>query len=472
MDSEKIRESVIAGSWYPGNAGTLKKEIRKYLDQANVSPLKGDIAGLIVPHAGYVYSGGVAAHAYKLLLDQPFERVLIVAPSHRAYFQGASVYKLGGYRTPLGVVPLDRELVESLLKQPVPIDYVPQAHTQEHSLEIQLPFLQVVLKEFKLTPIVMGDQAFENCRRLAEAIAAVCRGKRVLFVASSDLSHFHPYNEAKQLDRAVVDQVAAFDAAGLSASLGKGSGEACGGGPMMTVMLAAQKLGAGKSKVLSYANSGDVTGDNRSVVGYMSAVLYDNPGQKRDQPKSPKRKVGVDLGLSEEEKKTLRELAYQTIRSRCLGEPLPELSPQTPKLQEPRAAFVCVKKAGELRGCIGMIEAKTPLHETIKNMAVQAAFSDPRFCALEPSELNEIELEISVLTPMQRIRDIEQIEIGTHGLYIRKGYQSGLLLPQVATDNGWDREQFLQWTCKKAGLAKNEWKSPNVELYIFSADVF
>ncbi|MDY0038997.1 MAG: AmmeMemoRadiSam system protein B, partial [Desulforhabdus sp.] len=459
MGLEKIRESVIAGSWYPGQADTLKREVQKYLDQAAVSPLKGDIVGLIVPHAGYVYSGGVAAHAYKLLLDQPFERVLIVAPSHRAYFKGASVYKLGGYRTPLGVVPLDRELVDSLLKQPIEIDYVPQAHAQEHSLEIQLPFLQVVIKEFKLTPIVMGDQAFENCSKLAEAIAAVCEGKRALLVASSDLSHFHPYAVAKKLDQTIIDQVAAFDAAELSASLRKGSGEACGGGPMLTVMLAAQKLGAGKSRVLKYANSGDVTGDNSSVVGYLSAVLYDNPGRKRDQQQSGRSKVGVDLGLSEEEKITLRELAYQTIRGRCLGEPLPEFSAQTPKLQEHRGAFVCVKKAGELRGCIGMIEAKTPLHETIKNMAIQAAFSDPRFCAVEPSELNQIDLEISVLTPMERIRDIDRIEIGKHGLYIRKGYQSGLLLPQVATENNWDREQFLQWTCKKAGLAKNEWKA-------------
>lgn len=472
MDSEKIRESVIAGSWYPGRPEVLKRDIQKYLDQATVSPPKGDIVGLIAPHAGYLYSGGVAAHAYKLLKDQPFDRVLVIAPSHRAYFQGASVYKAGGYRTPLGIVPLDRELVDSLLGQSALLDYVPHAHSQEHSLEIQLPFLQVVLDQFKLTPIVMGDQAFENCSQLAEVIAAVCREKRVLLVASSDLSHFHPYEEAKNLDQQIVDRVAAYDAAGLSESLRKGYSEACGGGPMMTVMLAAQKMGATKAQVLRYANSGDVTGDHRSVVGYMAAVLYDNPGKKQDRPVQPHTRVGVDLGLSQEEKDFLRDLAYQSIRSRCLKEPPPEVSPATAKLQEPRGAFVCVKKAGELRGCIGMIEAKAPLHETIKNMAVQAAFSDPRFCALEVSELQEIELEISVLTPMERIHDAAEIEIGKHGLYIRKGYHSGLLLPQVATDNEWNREQFLQWTCRKAGLPANSWKSSDVELYAFSADVF
>ncbi|MCK8601048.1 AmmeMemoRadiSam system protein B [Desulfoferrobacter suflitae] len=465
MKGEKIRESVIAGSWYPANKKALEEEIRAHIGKVKFSPPQGEIVAMIAPHAGYAYSGGVAAHAYRLLIDRPFDRVLIVAPSHRAYFQGASVYKLGGYRTPLGVVPLDREIVDALLQQPGSIDYVPQAHSQEHSLEIQLPFLQVVLQDFKLTPIVMGEQSFENCARLADSIVSVCQDKKVLLLASSDLSHFHSYDEARRLDQIVLDRVSSFNPEGLAESLKRGECEACGGGPMVSVMLAARKLGATKCKVLQYANSGDATGDRHSVVGYMAAALINNPG-------GDKGTVGVDLGLSEEEKKALRQLAYQTIRSRCLGEPLPEFSPQTSKMTEPRGAFVCVKKAGALRGCIGMIEARGALHETIKEMAVQAAFSDPRFCALQPSELDGIEVEISVLTPMERVTDLDKIEIGKHGLYIRKGYRSGLLLPQVAVENGWDREQFLEWTCRKAGLQPNAWKKSDVELYMFSADVF
>jgi len=472
MSAEQIRESVIAGSWYPGNAQTLKHEIEKYLNRAKVGPLTGNIIGLAAPHAGYIYSGAVAAHAYKLLLDQPFDRVVIVAPSHRAYFEGASVYKLGGYRTPLGVVPLDGELVEGLLQQPIPIDYVVRAHNQEHSLEIQLPFLQMVLKEFKLTPVVLGDQSYSNCARLAEAIAAVCGDKKVLLVASTDLSHFHPYGEAKRLDDRVLDRVMAFDPVGLSEDLRSGKCEACGGGPLMTVMLAAQKLGANKSKVLQYANSGDVTGDSTSVVGYMSAVFYDNPGAAKSAGKAKTGTAGVDLGLSQEEKNALRELAFQAIRSRCFGEPPPEFTTTSAKLRERRGAFVCIKKAGNLRGCIGLIEAGEPLYKTIKNMAIQAAFSDPRFCSLEPSELAEIQVEISVLTPLERVKDPAQIEIGKHGLYLRQGYHSGLLLPQVATENDWDREQFLEWTCRKAGLPPHAWKEPDAELYVFSADVF
>jgi len=472
MPVEKIRESVIAGTWYPGQPDSLKREIQKYLAQAGNYSIQGELIGLVAPHAGYTYSGAVAAHAYRLLEGQGFERVLILAPSHRAYFKGASIYHLGGYRTPLGVVPLDQEPIEALMTHSSLISHVPNAHTQEHSLEIQLPFLQVMLESFRLTPIVLGDQSFEFCQKLAEIIANVCRGKRILLIASTDLSHYHLYNEAKRLDQVVLDQVAAFDPEGLSRKLQKGECEACGGGPLMTLMLAAQNLGADAAKILKYANSGDVTGESREVVGYMSAAVYKLDPAERSQSEKEKSKVGIDLGLSADEKETLKTIAFEAIRSRCLGHSMPAMEAGTAKLQESRGAFVCLKKSGELRGCIGMIEGRGPLHETIRTMAIQAAFADPRFCALDGTELDQIDLEISVLTPLIRIKDPSDIEIGKHGLFIRKSYASGLLLPQVAVEQGWDRMQFLEWTCKKAGLSPHSWKESDTEIYIFSADIF
>lgn len=473
MQGQRIRESVIAGSWYPGDPEVLKKDIAKFLEQAEVAPLRDRLVGLVAPHAGYIYSGGVAAHAYKLLLDQPYDRVLVLAPSHRAFFQGASVYKPGPYRTPLGVVPLDAELIDSLCRRPISIDYVPQAHEQEHSLEIQLPFLQVALGQFSLTPIVMGEHSRDQVQQLAKAIAESCRDKNVLLVASSDLSHFHSYDEAKRLDRKVLERVAGFDAQGLAQDFEQRQCEACGAGPIVTVMLAARLLGANQAQMLHYANSGDVTGDMRGVVGYMSAAFYQKAeaGQGRGPDRS-REKVGVDLGLNDQEKQTLREIAQQAVRSHCFGEPIPEISDLPEKLKEPKGAFVCFHKGGNLRGCIGMIEGREPLHITIQSMAIQAAFSDPRFCPLEPSELDQIDMEISVLTPLQRITDPALIEIGKHGVLIRRGYYSGLLLPQVATDNDWDRQQFLEWTCKKAGLPNDAWQDPASELFIFSADIF
>ncbi len=184
------------------------------------------------------------------------------------------------------------------------------------------------------------------------------------------------------------------------------------------------------------------------------------------------RKTGIDLGFSPEEKKLLHELAYLAIRCRCLGEPMPDIAAGSEKLEKPRGAFVCIHKDGELRGCIGMIEPREPLRDTIRKMAVEAAFKDPRFCAVAPDELDKIDIEISVLTPLELIDDPSEIEIGLHGLYVRRGFHAGLLLPQVAVEHEWDRKQFLDWTCAKAGLPKGAWKEPDVEVYVFSADVF
>lgn len=463
---ERVRKSVIAGTWYPGNPQTLKREITRYLDKASVEPISGVLKGLVVPHAGYIYSGWVAAHSYKLLERNPRHRVIIVAPSHHAYFHGASVYTPGGYETPLGVVPLDREIVEALLKTSPVVKDLPEAHLKEHSLEIQLPFLQVVLENnIRLTPIVMGVQTYETCEALAKALVQVVQDKDdVILIASSDLSHYHSEQEARKLDSLVIDRIIALDPVGLLDGIKKGLCEACGAGPIATVMMACKALGAHKASILKYATSADVTGDRSAVVGYLSVAFIDNPGHGK--------KVGVDLGLSDEEKRILKELAYATIKAKLEGNPLPSVANPKGKLLERRGAFVTLHKNGQLRGCIGYIEGHRPLWETVRDMAIQAAFHDPRFPALSPQEFPLIDIEISVLTPLEPLKDISDIEIGKHGLVIRKGFYSGLLLPQVAAEYGWDRETFLEWTCRKAGLPPDAWKSKDVEIYIFSADVF
>jgi AmmeMemoRadiSam system protein B len=274
MSAEKIRESVIAGTWYPADPALLKKEIVRYLDRARPSEPEGDLTGLVVPHAGYIYSGSVAAWSYKLLLKSRFDRVLILAPSHQASFAGASVYNLGGYRTPLGIVPLDRELIDDLYKNSAIIHYVPQAESREHSLEIQLPFLQTVLEAFSLTPVIMGTHHYDFCLELAEAIAEACSTKRVLIIASSDLSHYYPYEKAKLLDGVCLERLNCFDPQGLAAEVENQRTQACGAGPLITIMLAAKRLGAARCKVLNYTNSGDVTGDRSGVVGYAAAAIY------------------------------------------------------------------------------------------------------------------------------------------------------------------------------------------------------
>lgn len=472
MATEVVRESLLAGSWYPSDPGKLRKQISAYVSRANPPHIEGTLMGLVCPHAGYMYSGGVAAYAYKLLSRSPFERVLILAPSHHAHFQGASVYSEGGYRTPLGVVPIDAEMIETLRKKSSLFGYFPRADLEEHSLEIQLPFLQTVLPRFSLVPIIMGNQDYEHCESLAQALAEVCAEKRTLLVASTDLSHYYTYEDAISFDRVFLDHMKDFDIEGLSRDILSQKCYACGAGPVLTLMLAAKKLGADCSKVLHYANSGDVTGEKTGgVVGYMAAALFRSP-ENTETLKDRDAESGIDLGFTDEERKFLKDLAYQAIRSRCLGQPMPEISREFPRLRENRGAFVCIHKGKDLRGCIGVIEGREPLFDTIKRMAVEAAFGDPRFCSLAREELDEIDVEVSVLTPLERIHDASEVEIGKHGIFIRKGLRSGLLLPQVAVEQGWNREQFLEWTCRKAGLPQNAWKDPDCTIYVFSADVF
>jgi AmmeMemoRadiSam system protein B/AmmeMemoRadiSam system protein A len=475
-EMKEIREPALAGSWYPGDPETLSRDVKRYLENAKKEKVEGEIVALVSPHAGYMYSGQVAAHAYKLVEGVAFESVIVVGPSHRFPFKGASLWDRGGFRTPLGVVAVDVELSKKMMEKRKEIRYIPEAHHQENSLELQIPFLQTVLKPFKLVPITMEpDWSWETCQYLASAIAETVKGKRVLLVASTDLSHYYSYNIAVELDRIVLNHIERFDIEGLNRDLKSNRAEACGGGPVVAIMLAAKMLGANRGKVLKYANSGDVTGDRGRVVGYAAAAFYKTAGGKekmKEEKMKEEKKVGVDLGLNEEEKKTLHHIARAVIENKARGKAVPEFKIESPVLKENRGAFVTIHKKGQLRGCIGYIEGHGPLHKTIEEMAEAAAFRDPRFTPVKEKELPELEFEISVLTPLKRIKDVNEIQVGKHGIYIKKGWYSGLLLPQVATEYGWDRMTFLEHTCQKAGLPPNAWKEKDTEIYIFSADIF
>ena len=463
--NSKLRRPVVAGSFYPENPDTLSYTIDNYLENLPQKTIKGEIIGIISPHAGYIYSGEVAAHAYKLLQDRSYNIVVVIAPSHRAHFPGVSVYNQGGYQTPLGTVPVDITLANTLIAESPIISYVPEAHTQEHSLEVQLPFLQKVLKNFVLIPFVMGDQSYGICEKLSRALVDNLSDKKVLFIASSDLSHYYSYKKACGLDKIIVNRIEAFDYKGLAKDLEMGICEACGGGPMIVVMETAKNLGADNSIVLKYANSGDTGGDKDGVVGYLSAAFINSKV-------NPKRKKGIDLRLTKDEKKILHLIAKEAIESELEGRESSEITIVGKVLKEKRGAFVSLHKHGELRGCIGSIKAVEPLFQTVQSMAKAAAFEDFRFSPIKKEEFSDLDIEISVLTPLKKISDPKEIEVGKHGIYIKKGSSSGLLLPQVAIEYSWNRKTFLEHTCLKAGLQKDAWKEGETEIYIFSADIF
>jgi len=272
-----VREPSVSGMFYPDDPAVLRKDIGVYLKGADVEPFSGQVHGIVSPHAGYVYSGQVAAYAYKAVSGLEFDTVIVIAPSHRAYFEGIALWEKGSFKTPLGNITIDEHSAEELLEESDIFITNRDVHRGEHSLEVQLPFLQCVFKDFLLVPLLMGAGAEDLYEKASDAIKRVISGsaRRCLIVASTDLSHYYPYATAVKIDTITVEHLRNFDVPAMIRDTRSEKAQACGAGPMITAMMAARKLGAGASRVLKYANSGDVSGDRSGVVGYVSAIFFE-----------------------------------------------------------------------------------------------------------------------------------------------------------------------------------------------------
>ena len=465
----EIKEPNVAGAFYPENPTELSQLIDKFLEKANPEPVKGDIFALISPHAGYEFSGQTAAFGYKLIRNKPYKTVIVIATSHQFGFSGASVYPEGAFRTPLGDLKIDKEFAQKLLNKDKEIFFEPDAFAREHSVEVQLPFLQKVLTGFKIVPIIMGDSTLENCKNLASLIReAIGKRKDVLVVVSTDMYHGYDYDEAQDFDNLTLSYLKDMDAEGLYNALNQGSAQLCGGFGVVTTLILSRELGHNNLKVLSRTNSAIVTGRKVKgiwTVGYTSCAIDE---QKACLPAGRERPM-----LNKEQRKKLLELARRSIETYLKTGKKLEVAEQDPVLNKEMGAFVTLHEHGELRGCIGNIVGKGPLYLTVRDMAVESAVGDPRFPALALLDLKNVEIEISVLSPLKRVSSAEEIQLGEHGVLVRRGYNSGLFLPQVATETGWSKEEFLSSLCAhKAGLPPDAWKDKDTELYIFTAEVF
>ncbi len=464
----EVRPAILAGTWYPADPGQLRRSIQGYLAQARASlPTGARLIALIVPHAGHRFSGPVAAYGYQLLAKGSFDRVLIIAPSHRVNFRGVSVFKGQAYATPLGRVPIDQSLSDALRKQRG-FGYAWPIHQREHAIEIQLPFLQVALGRFKLIAAVMGRPTLFWARLAAQGILQVMGRRRVLLVASTDLSHFYTEEKAHALDRVLIRHLKNLDVFGLARAFTARQCFACGAGPLMAVMIAGKKLGANRLKVLKYATSADTGGGRQSVVGYLAAALYHDPRVKAGPPRHSSH-GGV---YSAVERGHLKKIARGVVVARLTGRPAPRLRPRFKALARPRGVFVTINRRGRLRGCIGHIRADQPLYRAVADAALSAAFRDPRFKPITRQEMADLEFEISVLSPLRPVKNVREVVVGRDGLFIVRGARAGLLLPQVPIEFGWTREQFLTAVCRKAGLAATAWREPGTRLYTFTAEVF
>ncbi len=487
MEAVLERSPVVAGQFYPDDPDNLSKTVKKMLAKASSSP-EGELIGLIAPHAGYVFSGNVAAESFHLLEEKEnIENVILVGPSHSEGFYFSSVLTGGYYTTPLGEVPVNSELAKAIVESGED-EYV-QASIKghaikgtwgEHCLEVQLPFLQSVLKDFSIVPILMGNQSYEMSKQLAESIVNVIRGTNSVLVASTDLSHYHSYREARKLDSNILRQVRAFNPRGIAELIDNREAQACGSGPVMTVMMCSHSLGADSSRVLEYKTSADSPyGDYERVVGYMAAAFekknQDDKPEQAETNNIDRKNIEVDQQspdeITQDQKISLLRLARAQIRSAILGDVPQPVRLNDQKLSENMGAFVTIKTSGKLRGCIGFVESDRPLSVNVAEAARAAATRDPRFSTLNIDELDDTEIEISLLSPMSPISP-EKVNPGKHGLWIIKGYNRGLLLPQVASERKWDRETFLENICLKASLPGDSWREKDIELYSFTAVVF
>ena len=454
--ARSVFEPVVAGQFYPADPVKLGSMVRSYIDGAGRPTLKGEVYGLIAPHAGYIYSGPTAGHAYRDVKGNRYDVVVLVAPSHTSSLAGVAVLDMDAYRTPLGEVPIDREKIRALMDQAPWIDHVPALFAREHSLEVQLPFIQAALAPgFKLIPVVMGSPDPLLAEAFSEVLARQFRGKSVLYVASSDMSHYLTYDQAKEMDKGTLEILRSGEIGTLVHRCSKRESELCGLGPVQVMMHLARKMGIEGGAVLKYENSGDTAGARDRVVGY-AAVAFVNPEE--------------DLSLSD--KQSLLTLARSTLEGYVRTGKRPEIFPGSPGLEKPGAAFVTLKSRGQLRGCIGQLRPTMPLYRSISEMTVSSCSRDMRFTAVKAEELSDIRLEISVMSPFIKVNSVEEIEVGRDGLYLSYMGRSGVLLPQVPEEQGWDKRAFLEGVCRKAALPDRAWEKDGAELYRFTAQVF
>ena len=488
-----VRPPAVAGQFYPGDAKALRATVEACLADAPAAEFKGRLMALIAPHAGYEFSGKVAGWSFKQLRKGQFQRVIVLGPSHYGGFRGFSIMDAGAFATPLGDVPLDRPVCVKLSAHELHAR-ADDAQAREHSIEAELPFLQVALGEFQLVPIMVGYLAPGDAEKIAAALREYLTPSTLL-VVSSDFTHYGrsygyvPFTEdieqnLRKLDMGAVDLIVGKDYEGYVKYMRNPAPTICGRFPIEVLLklLPAEAEG----RLLKYDTSGRITGDWSLSVSYVSAIFTVPADWKPAQAGKPAAAAPAEeKALTAAEQKTLLKIARDTLEAFVRTGRAPEISPEkyalTPALQAECGAFVTLNKKNEgLRGCIGNIgyaepplrRGLMPLYRTVAQMAVEASSEDPRFTPVRAGELKDIELEISVLSLARQVRGPEDFQVGRDGIIIRKEGGGAVFLPQVAPEQHWTREQTLDNLCLKAGWPPHEWKKPGMAFYTFTAQVF
>jgi len=460
----KIRPPAVSGQFYPDNVLRLQDFLNEFL----VSPSLCDTApvtALIVPHAGLRYSGETAAIAFSVVDPARWRHIVLIGPTHYRRFHGIAVAPHDSFRTPLGDVPVDTAVCNTLIAGDTLFEMNEDAHAPEHALEVELPFIQHLMPECPIIPLVCGDLTLDETRKAAAALDAALPPE-TLFVVSSDFTHYGerfdyvPFAEAEapedlpKLDHGAIDEIIRQDTNGFMRYCERTGATICGQRPI-AIMLALHELrqAGGDFELLHYTNTGEMLEDYSSTVSY-AAIVY-RAAEAED-----------DLAMNEEAVDVLLNVAHDAIASELANEEyrLPDTAPSY--LYDKGACFVTLRLRGDLRGCMGTLEAKEPLLENVGRNAVNAAFHDPRFPSLTDTEFRDVDLQISCLTPRRSIASIDDFELGRHGIVLEKDGKSAVFLPQVAIEQRWDRETTMLHLERKAGLRAGSWRQDS-RLYVF-----
>lgn len=516
--SGNVRPAAVAGQFYPADRQELETDVKQYLAAATKAGLHTPVRAVIVPHAGYVFSGQMAAEAFAQLNPKVhYDHIFLLGPSHHIGLDGASVATAWeGYQTPLGTVKVDTALCQRLVDENKVLTFEPRAHNREHCLEVQLPFLQVQLGEVPpIVPVIIGTEDYYTLQDIARALAPYFNPHN-LFVISSDFSHYPCYDDAERVDKRTGDAVASGSLRAFLRALSDNADEhvrnlvtsACGQAAIAVLLIMAEKEKGLKMHHLAYCNSGDSPySGHDQVVGYRAFVMTakgdtvqeettkqgilretsKDEGSKKDvsiETKMKKEKTKEDKSdeatathtsaksdiadepfvLSDSTRKQLLDIAWKSIRRQQVA------APTNPELLRKGGAFVTLTENGRLRGCIGHFGEDVPLWQVVVAMAHDAAYRDPRFQPVTPDEWDQLSIEINVLSPLKRIHDISEFHYGQEGIYIKKGWHSGTFLPQVAGEVNWTKEEFLGHCAQdKAGLPWDGWK--DAELYTYKVEI-
>lgn len=461
----KIKRPNVSGQFYTAEPQELSTQLGEFFQRADVVAADRHIDIVIAPHAGYIYSGAVAAYGFKAASRNRYKTIVILAPSHYFGFDGISIGQQDGFQTPLGIVNVDQDFAKRLITEDEKFYFAPEAFEREHSLEVEIPFLQKTFTDFKIVPVIMGQPSFALLEKFAASLNKIIGDRKdVLIVVSTDLSHYHSDTKARTMDALAIKAIASLDAKTLWEGCQLRSAmEMCGFVPTTAALLYARQHGLQHAQMLRYANSGDVTGDRDGVVGYTSIIIYGDAQKEEDQD-----------ALTPAQKKRLLDIARQTMEEYVRTGKTLEFRETDQRLLREEGAFVTIHKQGRLRGCIGNILGRGALSQTVRDMAIAAATKDPRFDPVQAEELKELDVEVSVLSKPRVIHNIDEIVLGKHGVIVSQGpWYQGIFLPQVATETGWSKEEFLNQLCaQKAGLTPDAWKDPKTKIEIFTAQVF